>query len=103
MRRKSLPFGKIQPKMFATFFSTTKLNRFIQGLLKMGRKSHQFGILFGIYLQFLVSHFECDFFGIVLYRQRQRQQQQQRRRQRRPRLHFNSYFCGWLHPEKKRR
>lgn len=49
-------------KMKKKFCATTKLNRFIQGRLKMGRKSHQFGILFSesIY-NFLVSHLSATF------------------------------------------
>lgn len=90
--------------MFRKFFSATKLNRFIRlgSPPKMGRKSHQFCILFGIYLKFWLVILSATFFfslAPISYCKRQWQQQRERQR-RRPRLHFNSYFCGWLHPEK---
>lgn len=58
-RRQSLPLS-IHMNV-CKFFSTTKLNLFIRGCLEMGRKSHQFCILFGIYLQFWLVICEWDF------------------------------------------
>lgn len=90
------------------FRASTKLNRFHSGLNTVrGWKSHQFCILFSesiynfwlviLLVRFFLRVFFCVceclpvcLFVIVQYCWRRR---------RRPRFHFNSYFCGWLHPE----